>query len=492
MQQIKLSDIQVNPNQPRKYFDEQALTELSQSIKAEGVMSPIMVRPIGDKFEIVQGERRFRAAQQAGLSEIPSIVREVDEIEAFHLAFIENIQREQMTPIEEARAFLWYASQGFTQEEIAEKIKKTRDYVASKIRLLELSESVQQMLTVGKIKDGHAKQLLRLKAITKRLCTENYVPFSFELSMFEMFQDKFIRHFSLIDKISVKDVEGWVDNWYYLLVFSTVRYAQGYDNALICNVSHESKLPSPLTVGDVCHLYGLHINNLEEKDYDFIVSYEENLLKHSYDRSFRKWNIERFYDSIRFGENPLSNTALVWENPLANRILSVVLSAERGERNEQGFLNLIEPCDVDWSEVANRFKCDSDFRESVAVLIYMLRVDHSSLEIEAESIKEFYHADEFIIRNGFKSVQEFLDLPLPKTHQNLDRLRLMIEQIKLVNMEQGRPELTKHEISEMIFILFREDTRQEVPFSYIEEQVSAALALDMSEEEITQRLVEVG
>lgn len=491
MQLIKLTEIQANPNQPRKHFDEQALAELAQSIKVEGVMSPIMVRPIGEKFEIVQGERRFRAAQQAGLTEIPSIVREVDDQDAFHLAFMENLQREQMTPIEEAQAFLWYSTHGFTQEEIAEKVKKTRDYVASKMRLLELSESVQQMIKVGKIKEGHAKQLLRLRAVTKRLCTETYVPVQFKQDMFETFQDKFTRHFSLVDKISVKDVEAWVDDWYYLLVFSIIRYAEGYDSASICKASHESKLPAPLAIGDICLIYGLHINNLEEKDYEFAVKYEENLLKYLYDRTFRKWSIEKYYDAIRFGENPLSIQPLEWEKPKANRIFAVVLSAEKGERNEDDFLELVALHDIQWDEIADRFEQEPDFRESFAMLIYNLRVNHSSLKFEAEAVKAFYEIDEFILGNGMTSIEEFMSFSEnPAPRDSLLNVRLVIEQIHRVNSEMGRIPLNERELAELLLINFREETGHTIDIETAERTVAAALALEISQDEIEKRLAE--
>lgn len=491
MQLIKLTEIQANPNQPRKHFDEQALIELSQSIKVEGVMSPIMVRPIDGKYEIVQGERRFRAAKMAGLTEIPSIIREVDEVEAFHLAFLENLQREQMTPIEEAQAFLWYSTQGFTQEEIAEKVKKTRDYVASKMRLLELSESVQRMISVGKIKEGHAKQLLRLRAITKRLCTETYVPVQFKQDMFETFQDKFTRHFSLMDKISVKDVEAWVDDWYYLLVFSIIRYVEGYDSASICEASHESKLPAPLAVGDICLIYGLHINNLVEKDFEFAIKYEENLLKYSYDRTFRKWSIEKYYDAIRFGENPLSNQPLEWERPRANRIFAVVLSAEREERNEHDFLELVALHDIQWNEVATRFEQEPDFRESFAMLIYNLRVNHSSLKFEADTIKEFYESDAFILENGMTSVEDLMSFsasPAPK--ESLLNARLLIEQIQRVKSEMGHNPFNERELAELLLVNFREETGHTIDIETAERTVVAALALEISQDEIEKRLAE--
>lgn len=221
MQQIKLTEIQVNPNQPRKHFDEQALTELAQSIKAEGVMSPIMVRPIGEKFEIVQGERRFRAALEAGLTEIPSIVREVDEVEAFHLAVIENIQREQMTPIEEAHAFMKYVEMGFTHEQIAQKVSKSRTYVTTKLRLLNLLPEIQDWIASGRLAEGHAKALL---TINSKLCNITDVPRMIKgrQSDFDYFQTIFLEQFGAKEKISVKDIERYVSDMRYKLVGGTL------------------------------------------------------------------------------------------------------------------------------------------------------------------------------------------------------------------------------------------------------------------------------
>lgn len=223
MQLIKLTEIQANPHQPRKHFDEQALVELSQSIKVEGIMSPIMVRPIEGKYEIVQGERRFRAAQMAGLIEIPSIVREVDEQEAFHLAVIENIQREQMTPIEEAQAFMKYVEIGFTHEQIAQKVSKSRTYVTTKLRMLHLPQEIQDWISSGKLAEGHAKRLLSAKNDVCRLMEMCYFSHGTEDS-FSYFTRIFMYTFKDADKISVKQVERFCRRWKYLMIKSELNW----------------------------------------------------------------------------------------------------------------------------------------------------------------------------------------------------------------------------------------------------------------------------
>lgn len=162
---IRISDIEPNREQPRKSFDESALIELSQSIAAHGVIQPIAVRSTGDGFyKIIAGERRFRAAKMAGLSEIPAIVMELDEKSAAEVAIIENIQREDLTVIEEARAYRTLMDEyGMTQEELSTRIGKSRSTVANVLRVLELPEELQQLLAEEKITLGHAKALMGLK-----------------------------------------------------------------------------------------------------------------------------------------------------------------------------------------------------------------------------------------------------------------------------------------------------------------------------------------
>src|SRR5699024_10162034 len=158
---INLSKVKRNENQPRKHFDEDSIKELSESIKKDGLMQPITVREVSrDTFEIVQGERRYRACKLADLSEMTAIIKELDDEEAFHLSVIENIQREDMTAIEEALAFQKYVEMGYTHKEIAEKISKGRTYVTQRLRLLKLIPEVHDMIAIGVIQEGHAKQLL--------------------------------------------------------------------------------------------------------------------------------------------------------------------------------------------------------------------------------------------------------------------------------------------------------------------------------------------
>lgn len=260
MQQIKLSDIQVNPNQPRKYFDEQALTELSQSIKAEGVMSPIMVRPIGDKFEIVQGERRYRAAQQAGLSEIPSIVREVDEVEAFHLAVIENIQREQMTPIEEAQAFMKYVEMGFTHEQIAQKVNKGRTFVTDRLRMLKLIPELQDWIAERRISHGHVTQLLKYEAILFKHIGRK--------SNEKAVQDLFYSYFEKAEKISVNDVKDWGESMRFHFIAAIVGTFNGHVETTLWNPYR--------TVKSFCGDYHLHINTITREDIHFLLGWTIN------------------------------------------------------------------------------------------------------------------------------------------------------------------------------------------------------------------------
>lgn len=161
--EIKISDIFPNPHQPRINFDEEKLKELCESIKSHGVIQPIAVSKNEKGYELIAGERRFQAAKLAGLLTIPAIVREVTEQEKLELAIIENIQRQDLNPIEEAKSFKKLTEEyGLTQEEISFKLGKSRSAVANKIRLLSLPVEIQKSLIERKITEGHAKLLLAI------------------------------------------------------------------------------------------------------------------------------------------------------------------------------------------------------------------------------------------------------------------------------------------------------------------------------------------
>lgn len=161
---IKLSQIEAKSNQPRKFFDETALETLSQSIAEHGVLQPILLREIVDgRYQIVAGERRYRAAKKAGFSEIPSIIIDADELQVSEIALIENIQRENLNPIEEATAYRSLGEQfGLTQEEISKKIGKSRSAIANTLRLLDLPEELLSFVAGGELSAGHARALLAL------------------------------------------------------------------------------------------------------------------------------------------------------------------------------------------------------------------------------------------------------------------------------------------------------------------------------------------
>ena len=158
---LPIASIVTNPDQPRKSFDETQLSELSDSIKQNGVLQPILVRKKGDKYEIVAGERRYQASKLAGLKEIPAIVREIDDAEVFQLALIENLQRSDLTPIEEARGYRQLLdTKGLTQEGLANILSKSRSAIANTLRLMDLPQEVQDMMEEGQMTAGHARAIL--------------------------------------------------------------------------------------------------------------------------------------------------------------------------------------------------------------------------------------------------------------------------------------------------------------------------------------------
>ena len=164
VQLIAIHKLVANPYQPRKVFDEQTLQELKDSIVEHGILQPIIVRLNGKKYEIVAGERRFRAAQLAGFTEVPAIVKQMDEQQMMELAILENLQREDLTPIEEAEAYEQLIKRlGFKQDELAKRLGKSRPHIANHIRLLQLPEEVRTLINNGELSMGHGRTLLGLK-----------------------------------------------------------------------------------------------------------------------------------------------------------------------------------------------------------------------------------------------------------------------------------------------------------------------------------------
>ena len=159
---LRLLEIEPNRDQPRKQFDEEALSELSASIAQHGILQPLLVRPLpGGGYQLVAGERRWRAARMAGLEEVPAVIRELTDREAAELAMIENLQREDLNPMEEAKGYqTLMETYGMTQEEAARAVNKSRPAVANALRLLQLPDEVAEMVAEGRLSAGHARALL--------------------------------------------------------------------------------------------------------------------------------------------------------------------------------------------------------------------------------------------------------------------------------------------------------------------------------------------
>jgi len=164
IEKIQLELLVTNPFQPRKIFDDETIEELAQSIQEHGIIQPIVVRKKGKKYEIVVGERRFRASKIAGLNEIPAIVKELTEEQMMEIAILENLQREDLTPIEEAEAYQSLIEKlHFTQEDLAKRLGKSRPHITNHIRLLQLPEEVRKLVNDGLLSMGHGRTLLGLK-----------------------------------------------------------------------------------------------------------------------------------------------------------------------------------------------------------------------------------------------------------------------------------------------------------------------------------------
>ena len=193
---VKITKVEPNREQPRKYFDEDALQELADSIKQFGLLQPILVQDRKDYYEIIAGERRWRAAKLAGLKEVPVIIKNYTEQEIVEIALIENIQREDLNPIEEAQAYKKLLTEfNLKQDEVAERVSKSRAAVTNSIRLLKLNEKVQQMVIDDMISTGHARALLAVE--------DGEEQYNLAQKIFD-------------EKLSVRDIEKLVKNLHKL------------------------------------------------------------------------------------------------------------------------------------------------------------------------------------------------------------------------------------------------------------------------------------
>lgn len=189
---MKINDVEPNRDQPRKHFEEDALLELADSIKQFGILQPLIVQKRNDYYEIIAGERRWRAAKQAGIKEIPVIIKEYTDQEIVEISLIENIQRENLNPIEEAQAYKRLLNEfRLKQDEVAERVSKSRTAVTNSMRLLKLCDEVQQMIINGMISTGHARALIGIEDPEKQ--------YNIAQRIFD-------------EKLSVRDVEKLVKN----------------------------------------------------------------------------------------------------------------------------------------------------------------------------------------------------------------------------------------------------------------------------------------
>jgi ParB family chromosome partitioning protein len=187
---LKITAIAASKFQPRQTISTQKMEELVLSIKEKGVIQPVLVRPKGDGYELIAGERRLRAAKKLGFTQVPAIVKEVEDVEALQLSLIENIQREELNPLEEAQAFQRLITEfGYTQEKIAQMVGKSLGTVSNTLRLLKLPEEIQTALRQGLITMGHARTILGVKSLAE--------------------QDSIFRR-TISQHLSVREVEGMV------------------------------------------------------------------------------------------------------------------------------------------------------------------------------------------------------------------------------------------------------------------------------------------
>ena len=205
---VRLSQIEPNKEQPRKMFDEDALIELSESIKQYGVLQPLLVQKKEDYYEIIAGERRWRAAKLAGVKEVPVVIKDYSDQEIMEIALIENIQREDLNPIEEAQAYQRLIKDyKLKQDEIAEKVSKSRATITNSLRLLKLDKRVQEMVMEGKLSNGHARTIISVEDKDKQFMIAQKI-FDEKLSVREV--EKLMRELEKPNKVLKKTENDFV------------------------------------------------------------------------------------------------------------------------------------------------------------------------------------------------------------------------------------------------------------------------------------------
>lgn len=229
---IPIERIKPNPNQPRKFFDQSKLKELATSIRSKGLQQEITLRPQGKYFQIVQGERRWRACKLLGHQTIKAKIEKIDDEDAFQISLIENVQRKNLLPIEEAQAYESMAKEGLTHKEIAQRVGKSRTYVTQKLRILELPFSVRYLLRQGTtpISEGHVRQLLRLRDIVGRHQNlkrakpfwRNFLTIQRFKDWVEYYQDYFAWSVVKTERISVADLKERIDKLYFEILSAII------------------------------------------------------------------------------------------------------------------------------------------------------------------------------------------------------------------------------------------------------------------------------
>lgn len=216
---VKISQVEPNKKQPRKNFNEDSLMELSESIRQFGVIQPIIVQKREDYYEIIAGERRWRAAKLAGLKEIPVIIKDYSDEEIMEIALIENIQREDLNPIEEAQAYKKLLKEyNLKQDEVAEKVSKSRVAITNSMRLLKLADEVQTMIVDEMISSGHGRAILGLEDSSKQLAVANQV-FDEKLSVRET--ERLVKQIN--NPKEIKEKESYRDEFVYTNLENTLK-----------------------------------------------------------------------------------------------------------------------------------------------------------------------------------------------------------------------------------------------------------------------------
>ena len=416
--ELNINDVLPNRFQPRIKFNEEAINELSKSIKEHGVIQPIVVRPIGDKFEIIAGERRYKASLLAEKTTIPAIITDLNDKDSAEVALIENVQRENLTPIEEAISYKKILDMGYiTQDALATKLGKTQSTVANKLRLLNLDDNVQEALLNEKISERHARSLLKLtdkqkqQQMLNKIINERLTVRRADEEIEKMLKGQETNNIKSEENIQQQEIEQPLNNFNFIFNEPTPNTINQPENIEKFKFINQVQ-PQPIKEQKEEPLEEKQNDELEPKKFFNILENEEPKTEQSFDLN------KMFINPSNSTENPLLEEINEIENSINNSNNIKPIKETKPEENIQQ--QEIEQQNIQLEQKIDDFDDDMDFIEE-DIDPYQEQTINSNIEnnnIVIESninnfkdvLEEIRNCSKKIEESGFEVETEEIDL----------------------------------------------------------------------------------